>query len=100
MHWDGQAWSLQVGPEGDFPLSAAPDGKGGIWYSSINKSFVHLAKGGKTTTVPVATAGERETPEIRQLAHVPGGSTMLAVGEVAPAPGDDESWDAVIEQYR
>ena len=100
MHWDGQAWSLQLGPEGDFPLSAAPDGNGGIWYSTINKSFVHIAKGGKTTIVPVATVDGRETPEIRQLAHVPGGPTMLAVGEVAPAPGDDESWDAVAEQYR
>jgi hypothetical protein len=101
MHWDGQAWSLQLGPEGDFPVSAAPDGSGGIWYSSIGKSFVHITKGGKTTTVPVATPdGRDEAPEIRQLAHIPGGPSMLAVGEIAPALGDDESWDAVVEQYR
>jgi hypothetical protein len=99
MHWNGQKWSLQLGAEGDFPLSASPDGKGGIWYSTINKTLVHVAKGGTTTTVPVSTAPGRQTPEIRQLAGVPGGTTVLAVGEVAPAPGDDESWDALIEQY-
>jgi hypothetical protein len=99
MHWDGQAWSLQLGPEGDFALSAGPDGKGGIWYSSFEKTLVHVAKGGTTTTVPVPTPDGRETPGIRQLAGVPGGTTVLAVGEVAPAPGGDQSWDALIEQY-
>lgn len=99
MHWNGHKWSLQLGPEGDFALSAGADGDGGIWYSSANKTVVHVAADGTTTTVPVPTTDGRETPEIRQLAGVPGGTTVLAVGEVAPAPGGDESWDAVIEQY-
>jgi hypothetical protein len=60
---------------------------------------VHVAKGGTTTTVPVPTPDGRETPEIRQLAGVPGGTTVLAVGEVAPALGGDQSWDALVEQY-
>ncbi|MGH3373111.1 MAG: hypothetical protein ACRDP6_00080 [Actinoallomurus sp.] len=100
MHWDGTKWSLQLGAEGDFALSAGADGNGGIWYSSFNKTYVHVASDGTTTTVPVPTPAGRQTPGIRQLAGVPGGTSVLAVGEVAPAPGGDESWDAVIEQYR
>ncbi|MDN3356727.1 hypothetical protein [Actinomadura sp. DC4] len=100
MHWNGKKWKLQLGPDGDFALSASPDGAGGIWYSTFEHTFVHLAKGGATTTEPVAkTSDGRQAPSIRQLAGVPGTSTVLAVGEVAPAPGDDESWDALIEQY-
>ena len=100
MHWNGTKWRLHLGAEGDFALSAGADGNGGIWYSSFNKTYVHVASDGTTTTVPVPTPAGRQTPEIRQLAGVPGGTSVLAVGEVAPAPGGDESWDAVIEQYR
>lgn len=100
MHWDGVKWSLTLGPEGDFALSAGADGDGGIWYSTFNKTYVHVATDGTTTTVPVPTpAGRDEAPEIRQIAGVPGGTKVLAVGEVVPAPGGDQSWDAVIEQY-
>lgn len=100
MHWNGHKWSLQLGPEGDFALSAGADGNGGIWYSSANKTYVHVAVDGTTTTVPVPTPdGRDEAPEIRQLAGVPGSTKVLGVGQVAPAPGGDESWDAVIEQY-
>jgi hypothetical protein len=100
MHWNGTQWSLQLGPDGDFALSAGADGNGGIWYSSFNGTYVHVASDGTTTTEPVPGPAGRQTPDIRQLAGVPGGTTVLAVGEVAPAPTGDESWDAVIEQYR
>jgi hypothetical protein len=100
MHWDGRTWSLRVGPDGDFALSAAADGQGGIWYAGFNKTFVHVTASGVTTTVPVRTTGGRQTPEIRQLAGVPGGTTVLAVGAIPPASADDPSWDGLIEQYR
>lgn len=101
MHWDGRKWRLTLGPEGDFALSASPDGRGGVWYASFEKNLVHVRANGATTVVPVPTPGGREAPEIRQLAGVPGGTTVLAVGEVAPDWSDgDQSWDAVIEQYR
>lgn len=99
MHWDGQARHLTLGAEGDFALSASPDGRGGVWYASFEKNLVHVRANGATTVVPVPTPDGRQTPEIRQLAGVPGGTTVLAVGQVAPAPGSDTSWDAVIEQY-
>ncbi|MFB9839567.1 WD40/YVTN/BNR-like repeat-containing protein [Actinoallomurus acaciae] len=100
MHWDGGEWSLRLGADGDFALSAGADGQGGIWYSSFNHTFVHVAADGTTTTVPVATTGGRQVPSIRQVAGVPGSTTMLAVGEIAPVPGgDDQSWDGVVEQY-
>jgi hypothetical protein len=100
MHWNGTKWSLQLGDDGDFALSAASAGDGGIWYSSFNGTYVHVASDGTTTTVPVPTTGGRQAPSIRQLAGVPGGTSVLAVGEIAPASGGDESWDAVVEQYR
>ncbi|WP_329243404.1 hypothetical protein OG417_45855 [Actinoallomurus sp. NBC_01490] len=100
MHWDGSEWSLRLGADGDFALSAGADGQGGIWYSGFNGTFVHVAADGTTTTAPVATTGGRQAPSIRQVAGVPGGTTMLAVGEIAPVPGgDDQSWDGVVEQY-
>ena len=99
MHWNGEKWSLRLGPEGDFAMSAAGDGRGGIWYSSFNSTYVHVASDGTTTTVPAPAPTGRQAPDIRQLAGVPGGTKVLAVGQVAPAPGDDESWDALIEQY-
>lgn len=101
MHWDGHSWKLTLGPEGDFALSAGADGQGGIWYSTFNEDYVHVACDGTTTTVPVPTpAGRTQAPEIRQIAGVPGETKVLAVGEVVPAyASGDESWDAVIEQY-
>lgn len=99
MHWDGHAWKLTLGPEGAFALSAGADGEGGIWYSTNDYHYVHVASDGTTTTVPVPTpAGRTQPADIRQLAGVPGGTTVLAVGQAAPAVGD-ESWDAVVEQY-
>lgn len=100
MHWNGHKWSLRLGSEGDFALSVSADGNGGIWYSSFNKTLVHVAKSGRTSTVRVPAPVGRQTPEMWQIAAVPGGRTVLAVGEVAPALGGDQSWDAVIEQYR
>lgn len=99
MHWNGKKWSLKLDPEGDFALSVSSDGNGGIWYSSFNKTLVHRTKSGTTTTVPVPTTGGRQAPGISRLAGVPGGTTVLGVGQIAPASGGDESWDALIEQY-
>ncbi|GLY74469.1 WD40/YVTN/BNR-like repeat-containing protein [Actinoallomurus iriomotensis] len=101
MHWDGSKWSLRLGADGDFALSAGADGQGGIWYSSFNDTFVHVAANGTTTTtVPVATTGGRQTPSIRQVTGVPGGTTVLAVGQIPPASDSgDQSGDGVVEQY-
>jgi hypothetical protein len=98
MHWDGRKWSLQVGPDGDFALTAGSDGQGGIWYSSFEDTFVHVAASGATTTVPVVTPPGRRSPGIRQITGVPGGTTVLAAGEIGPAAGDESS-DGLIEQY-
>jgi hypothetical protein len=99
MHWDGRQWTLRLGADGDFALSAAADGRGGIWYASFEHTLVHVTAGGATTTVPVPTTGGRQTPDIRRLAGVPGTTTVLAAGEVAPATAGDESWDGLIAQY-
>jgi hypothetical protein len=98
MHWNGSKWSLTLGSTGDFALSVASDGTGGIWYSSGNGRFVHRTRTGSTTTVAVPAPTGRRTADIRDITSTPHAPKLLAVGQTEPAPGD-ESWDALIEQY-
>lgn len=98
MHWDGHKWSLKLGPTGNFALTAASDGKDGIWYSGENGQFIHLDGNGTATSAKAPVPDGRQSADIRDLASMPGGK-VLAVGQVPPASGGDESWDALIEQY-
>lgn len=98
MHWDGTKWSLTLGSTGDFALSAASDGAGGIWYSSGNGRFVHRTRTGTTTMTAVPAPTGRRSADIRDITDIPHTPRLLAVGQAEPAPSD-ESWDALIEQY-
>ncbi len=99
MRWNGKKWSLGVGTTGDFAMSAASDGAGGIWYSTIYEKLVHRTKSGHSTTYTAPVPGGRPGVEVRRIAGAPGGK-VFAVGQVQPKPGGtDRSWDALIEQY-
>ena len=99
MHWNGKKWSLSLGRTGDFAMSSASDGAGGIWYSSIYDKFVHRTKSGQTTTYAAPVPSGRPAVEIRAITALPGGK-VLAVGQAQPKSGGvDQTWDALVEQY-
>jgi hypothetical protein len=76
MRWNGGSWSAVTipGSTGSFSSVTASSAKN-VWVFGATANGANAAW------------------------HIPGGTTVLAVGQVAPAPGDDESWDALVEQY-
>ncbi len=99
MHWNGKKWSLAIGTHGTFALSVTSDGAGGVWWTTFYNSYVHRTKSGQATVYAEPKPYGRNGIDIRDIDGVPGGAgKVLAVGQVAPATGD-QSWDAIAQQY-
>lgn len=102
LHWNGKKWSVRISDDKWDELYAhvAPDGAGGVWMTTSAGAYVHHTKAGKVTrTVAPFPAERRWPPYLGELAHVPGGRSMLAVGQLQPAAGGDQTWDATIQAY-
>lgn len=103
LHWNGERWRVEIGdgdPEESY-VAVAPDGAGGVWAATSDRSYYHHAADGRVTRVEAPFPAERRFgPMMSDLVNVPGTTSMIAVGRIQPAPGTpDETWDAVVQTY-
>ncbi|MFD0890688.1 hypothetical protein ACFQ08_39600, partial [Streptosporangium algeriense] len=97
MRWDGSRWNLP----GDVPAGAisfgsvAPDGQGGVWLGASNYAYddhrILLHFDGRSWTYEKAPRTNR-APEVFDMAKVPGGDQVLAVGGNPSFDEDSRGW--------
>lgn len=84
-HWNGTTWRHIAQPSGAALGNMTPDGQGGVWLSGQSTAdeqwhFYHRTGGHWVTTASVPAPQSTQVDIVDALAHVPGTTTVLAVG--------------------
>ncbi|WP_433367327.1 hypothetical protein [Streptosporangium sp. CA-115845] len=97
MRWDGSRWNLADGiPSGAVSFGAvAPDGRGGVWLGATNYSYdddrILLHFDGRSWTYEKSPES-RNAPAVSDMARVPGGDQVIAVGGNPSYDEDGSGW--------
>ncbi|MEU1880780.1 hypothetical protein ABZ470_26030 [Streptosporangium sp. NPDC020072] len=97
MRWDGSRWDLPGGvPEEAISFgSVAPDGHGGVWLGASNYAYdehrILLHFDGRSWTREKAPKANN-APEVFDIAKVPGGDQVFAVGGSPSHDEDSRGW--------
>ncbi|MGJ6968237.1 hypothetical protein ACSDR0_40650 [Streptosporangium sp. G11] len=97
MRWDGGRWNLAGGvPAGATSFgSVAPDGHGGVWLGASNYAYddhrILLHFDGRSWTYEKAPR-INNAPAVFDMAKVPGGDQVLAVGGNPSFDEDSSGW--------